>query len=195
MKPALRLLALAAALTLGACSSGETTVSGVDAEATGETTPGTGPTGTGPTAPTGATSVTGSPGGFDGAVSLDIPASKNPTGAAMYSCEGIEGTWIYEPGELSVQGLKFTLAAEPVDMGGGNGTLVIEGTIEIPGAGTAGFVDTIDLEIEGSASAPAMTSNGVKVDVTGALEGIPFDIAEFFPENASFPIVAGAAQC
>ena len=63
---------------LGACSGGDTEVQG------GGTAP-AGPTATGPTAagPTGETST----GAFDGAVSLDLSARQNPTGAAMY--EGV----------------------------------------------------------------------------------------------------------
>ena len=92
----------------------------------------TGPTATGPTAtaPTGATSTGGA---FDGPVSLDLSAEQNPTGASMYSCDGVEGTWTYEPGELDVEGIELTLDASEVDMSGGDGTLVISGEITIPG--------------------------------------------------------------
>ena len=181
--PAVSVLAI---VLLSACSTGETQVEG------GGTAP-TGPTATGPTAtgPTGTTAT----GEFDGAVSLDLSARQNPTGAAMYSCDGVEGTWTYEPGELPVQGIEFTLDATPVDMAGGNGTLVITGEITIPGAGGAGFTDTVELRITGTADAPAMESTGVKVDASGAIEGFPFDVAEFFPEKVAIPIVAGAEQC
>jgi hypothetical protein len=37
----------------------------------------------------------------------------------MYSCDGIEGTWTDEPGELPVQGIEFTVDGSQVDMGGG----------------------------------------------------------------------------
>ncbi|MCI0633374.1 MAG: hypothetical protein L0206_05565 [Actinobacteria bacterium] len=138
---------------------------------------------------------TGSTDGVSGAVSLAIPAEQNPTGAAVYSCDGIEGTWTYEPGELPVQGIEITFVAAPFSMEGGDGTLVIEGTVVIPGAGEATFTDTIDLEIGGTASAPTMTSAGVHVDTSGAIEGLPIDFAQFFPEDTSFPIVPGAERC
>jgi hypothetical protein len=175
-----------AIVLLGACSGGDTEVQG------GGTAP-TGPTATGPTAtgPTGETST----GAFDGPVSLDLSARQNPTGAAMYSCDGLEGTWTYEPGELPVQGIEFTLDATPVDMAGGSGTLVITGEITIPGAGGAGFTDTVKLSITGTADTPALEATGVKVEASGAIEGFPFDIAEFFPEKVAIPIVAGAEQC
>jgi hypothetical protein len=175
-----------AIVLFSACSSGDT-------EAEGGGTPPTGPTATGPTAtgPTGETST----GAFDGPVSLDLSAKQNPTGAAMYSCDGVEGTWIYEPGELPVQGIEFTLDASQVDMSGGNGTLVITGEITIPGVGGAGFTDTVELSITGTADAPAMRSTGVKVEASGALEGVPIDLAQFFPEKVALPIVTGAPQC
>lgn len=188
------LLTVILSVLLAACSTGSTEVEGVDGEATGGTTAPTAPTGT-TAAATGPTATTGVPDGFDGAVSLDIPPGKNPTGAVMYSCDGVEGTWTYEPGELTVQGIEFTTTAGPVDMSGGTGTLVIEGTVTIPGAGEATFTDTIDLEIRGTADAPTMASSGVKVNVSGVLEGIPINFGDFFPENAEFPIEAGAAQC
>ena len=113
----------------------------------------------------------------------------------MYSCDGVEGTWTYEPGELPVEGIEFTLEASQVDMAGGNGTLVITGEITIPGVGGAGFTDTVKLSITGTADAPAMEAAGVKVEATGALEGVPIDLAQFFPDKVALPIVAGAAQC
>jgi len=36
---------------------------------------------------------------------------------------------------------------------------------------------------------------GVKVEATGALQGVPIDLAQFFPDKVALPIVAGAAQC
>ena len=176
-----------AIVLLGACSSGDTEVEG------GGTAP-TGPTATGPTAtaPTGATS---SGGAFDGPVSLDLSAEQNPTGASMYSCDGVEGTWTYEPGELPIQGLELTLDASEVDMSGGDGTLVITGEITIPGVGGAGFTDTVELSITGTADAPAMQSTGVKVEASGALQGVPIDLAQFWPEEVALPIVTGASQC
>jgi hypothetical protein len=181
--PAVSVLAI---VLLGACSGGETQVEG------GGTAP-TGPTATGPTAtgPTGETST----GAFDGPVSLDLSAKQNPTGAAMYSCDGVEGTWTYEPGELPVEGIEFTLDATQVDMSGGRGTLVITGEITIPGVGGAGFTDTVELSITGTADAPAMQSTGVKVEASGALQGVPIDLAQFWPEKVALPIVAGAAKC
>jgi hypothetical protein len=110
---------------LGACSSGDTEVEG------GGTAP-TGPTATGPTA-TGPTGATSTGGAFDAPVSLDLSAKQNPTGASMYSCDGVEGTWTYEPGDLPIQGIEFTLDGSEVDMSGGDGTLVITGEITIPG--------------------------------------------------------------
>jgi hypothetical protein len=175
MRLAVRLLALGfvGTLTLAAtaCSSGSTTVSGLDGgEATGETSRATGQTaGTGPTAPTGTTGATG----LAGPVSLDIPVAQNITGAALYSCDGVEGTWHYDPGELPFGGIEFTIEAAPFEVTGGEGTLVIQGT-------------------EG---APTMASKGVDVEATGLIEGVPIDVAQFFPENAEFPIVPGAAQC
>ena len=175
-----------AILLFSACSSGDTEVED------GGTAP-TGPTATRPTAtgPTGETSI----GAFDGPVSLDLSAKQNPTGAAMYSCDGVEGTWTYEPGELPVQGIELTLDATQVDMAGGNGTLVITGEITIPGVGGAGFTDTVELSITGTADAPAMQSTGVKVEASGALEDVPIDLAQFFPEKVALPIVTGAPQC
>jgi hypothetical protein len=179
--------AVVAIVLFAACSSGDTQVEG------GGTQP-TGPTATGPTA-SGPTGETATGGEFDGAVSLDLSGEQNPTGAAMYSCDGLEGTWTYEPGELSVEGIEFTFDATPVDMAGGNGTLVITGEIKIPGAGGAGFTDTVKLSITGTADAPAMEATGVKVEASGAVEGFGFDIAQFFPEKVAIPIVTGAPQC
>ena len=183
------LIALSAVLALAGCETGETEVQGGATQETGPTAP-TGSTATGPTAPSGPTG-----GAFSGAVSLEIPAERNPTGAAVFSCDGIEGTWTYEPGGLPVQGIEITFEAAPFSMEGGDGTLVIDGTVVIPGAGEASFTDTIDLEIAGTDAAPTMTSTGVQVDTSGAIEGFPFDFAQFFPENTSFPIVRGAGQC
>jgi len=157
-----------AILLFSACSSGDTGVEG------GGTAP-TGPTPTGPTA-------TG-------------PTATGPTGASMYSCDGVEGTWIYEPGELPIQGIELTLDASEVDMSGGDGTLVITGEITIPGVGGAGFTDTVELSITGTADAPAMQSTGVKVEASGALQGVPIDLAQLWPEKVALPIVTGASQC
>jgi hypothetical protein len=180
-----------AILLFSACSSGDTEVEGGGTAPAGPTA--TGPAATGPTAtgPTGATST----GAFDGPVSLDLSAKQNPTGAAMYSCDGVEGTWTYEPGELPIQGIEFTLDASEVDMSGGDGTLVITGEITIPGVGGAGFTDTVELSITGTADAPAMQSTGVKVEASGALQGVPIDLAQFWPEKVALPIVTGASQC
>ena len=179
--------AVVAIVLLAGCSSGETQVQG------GGTSP-TGPTATGPTA-TGPTGETPTGGPFDGPVSLDLSAEQNPTGAGMYSCDGLEGTWIYDPGELNIEGVEIKIDASQVDMAGGNGTLVITGEITLPGLGGAGFTDTVKLFITGTADAPAMQSAGVKVEATGALEGIPIDLAQFFPEKVVLPIAAGAPQC
>jgi hypothetical protein len=142
------------------------------------------PIATGPTA-TGPTGTTAAGGTLDGAVSLDLSARQDPTGAAMYSCNGIEGSWTYEPGELSVTGLEFTLTASEADMD--DGTLIIEGEVTMPGAGSAGFVDTVELRITGTAEASAMESTGVRVEASGLLEGLPFDFAEFFPGEGRDP--------
>ena len=181
-----------AIVLLGACSSGDTEVEPGGTAPTGPTA--TGPTATGQTAtaPTGATSTGGA---FDGPVSLDLSAKQNPTGASMYSCDGVEGTWTYEPGELPIQGIELTLDASEVDMSGGDGTLVISGEITIPGVGGAGFTDTVELSITGTADAPAMQSTGVKVEASGALQGVPIDLAQFWPEKVALPIVTGASQC
>ena len=176
-----------AILLFPACSAGETRVEG------GGDTGTTGPTAT--TGPTGATSVTGAGGEFDGPVSLDLTQQENPTGAAVYSCDGVEGTWTYDPGKLPVSTVVITIQPSQVDMDGGDGTLVIEGDITIPGGGTASFVDTVELRLVGSADAPAMQAAGVKVKASGLLEGLPFDLAKFFPEKVAIPIVPGADQC
>jgi hypothetical protein len=178
-------LACFAILLLGACSSGETDVEGGGTAATGATE--TGPTATGPTATTGE--------GLTGAVQLDLSAEDNPTGATMYSCDGVEGTWTYDPGKLDVQGVEITMDPAEVNMSGGTGTLVITGEVTLPGAGGAGFTDTVKLRITGTADAPAMEANGIKVEATGALQGVPIDLAHFFPEKVAIPIVAGAPKC
>lgn len=193
-----RALALStfAILLFAACSTGETEVQGGGTPPTGPTGTGstaTGATATGPTetGPTGTTAEAG----LGGAVQLDLSAEQNPTGASMYSCDGVEGTWTYEPGELPIQGIEFTLDASEVDMSGGDGTLVITGEITIPGVGGAGFTDTVELSITGTADAPAMQSTGVKVEASGALQGVPIDLAQFWPEKVALPIVTGASQC
>ena len=174
-----------AIVLFAACSTGETQVQG------GGTSP-TGPTETGPTA-TGPTAATG--GGLTGAVQLDLSAEQNPTGASMYSCDGVEGTWTYDPGTLDVQGVEITLEPADVDMSGGTGTLVISGEVTLPGAGGAGFTDTVKLRITGTADAPTMEAAGVHVEATGALQGVPIDLAHFFPEKVAIPIVEGAPKC
>lgn len=115
-------------MLLAACG-GETEVQGGGV--------GTGPTATGPTA-TGPTAETAETDPFGGPVQLDLTNQQNPTGAAMYSCDGIEGTWTYEPGKHPVEGVEMTIGPSPVDMSGGEGTLVIEGEITIPGWGARG---------------------------------------------------------
>jgi hypothetical protein len=169
-----------------ACSSGETQVQG------GGTSP-SGPTETGATA-TGATG-TSAAGGLTGAVSLDLSKVENSTGAAMYSCDGVDGTWTYDPGKLDVEGIEISIDQAQVDMSGGTGTLVISGQVTLPGAGGAGFTDTVKLSITGTADAPTMEATGVKVDASGALQGVPFNLSNFFPEKRAIPIVPGAPQC
>jgi len=174
-----------AIVLLSACSTGETQVQG------GGTSP-TRPTETGPTA-TGPTAATG--GGLTGAVQLDLSAVDNPTGATMYSCAGVEGTWTYDPGTLDVEGVEITMEPADVDMAGGNGTLKISGEVTLPGAGGAGFTDTVQLRITGTADAPTMEAAGVHVEATGALQGVPIDLAHFFPEKVAIPIVGGSPKC
>ena len=176
-----------AILLFPACSAEETQVEG------GGETETIGPTAT--TGPTGPTSVTGPGGEFGGPVSLDLTHAENPTGAAVYSCDGVEGTWTYDPGTLPASAVVITIQPSQVDMDGGDGTLVIEGDITIPGGGTASFVDTVELRVVGSADAPVMHAAGVKVKANGLLEGRPFDLAKFFPEKVAIPIVPGADQC
>ena len=174
-----------AIVLFAACSTGETDVQG------GGTSP-TGPTETGSTA-TGPTAATG--GGLSGAVQLDLSAEDNPTGATMYSCDGVEGTWTYDPGTLDVEGVEITMDQAQVDMAGGTGTLEISGEVTLPGAGGAGFTDTVRLRITGTADAPTMEAAGVHVEATGALQGVPIDLAHFFPEKVAIPIVEGAPKC
>jgi hypothetical protein len=183
-----RVLAVAPLLFIvlfAACSSGETQVQG------GGTSP-SGPTETGPTAtgPTGTTAA----GGLSG-VSLDLSKVENSTSAAMYSCDGVEGTWTYDPGKLDVEGIEISIDQAQVDMSGGTGTLVISGQVTLPGAGGASFTDTVKLSITGTADAPTMEATGVKVDASGALQGVPFNLSNFFPEKRAIPIVPGAPQC
>jgi hypothetical protein len=182
------ILVVAVPVLLAACG-GETEVQGGGIE-TGPTAPtATGPTATGPTAETAAEP-------FSGPVQLDLSNRQNPTGAAFYSCDGLEGTWTYEPGELPVEGVEITMRAEPVDMGGGNGTLVIEGEITLPaGAGSGTFTDTVELAIGGTDAAPTLRSSGVEVDASGVVEAFGFDVVQFFPEKVEIPIVEGAPQC
>jgi hypothetical protein len=184
-----RLVLGVAVMALLAACGGETQVGGGGIETRPTAPTATGPTATGPTAET-ATEA------FGGPVQLDLSQRQNPTGAAFYSCDGLEGTWTYEPGELPVEGVEITMRAEPVDMDGGDGTLVIEGEITLPaGAGSGTFTDTVELEIVGTDDAPAIHSTGVEVDATGIVEGFGFDIGQFFPENVEIPIVEGAPQC
>ena len=184
-------LATFATLLVAACSTGETEVQGGGTPPTGPT--GTGSTATGPTetGPTGTTAEAG----LGGAVQLDLSAEQNPTGASMYSCDGVEGTWTYDPGTLDVEGVEITMEPAEVNMSGGTGTLVISGEVTLPGAGGAGFTDTVTLRITGTADAPTMEANGVKVKATGALQGVPIDLAHFFPEKVAIPIVEGATSC
>ena len=177
------------ALVLLAACGGDTQVEGGGIE-TGPTAPtATGPTATGPTAETAETDP------FAGPVELDLSARQNPTGAAMYSCDGIEGTWTYDPGELPVQGVDISVEAEPVDMSGGTGTLVITVEVTIPGAGGGTGVSSVDLTVVGTAEAPAIAASGTQVDASGAIEGIGFSFGDFFPENVEIPIVAGSTHC
>ena len=123
---ALAAATLFAIVLFAACSTGETQVQG------GSTSP-TGPTETGPTAtgPTGTTAEAG----LGGAVQLDLSQVDNSTGATMFSCDGLEGTWTYDPGQLDIEGVEITMEPAEVDMSGGTGTLVISGQVQLPGAG------------------------------------------------------------
>ena len=40
-----------------------------------------------------------------------------------------------------------------------------------------------------------MESTGVQVEASGVLEGLGFDVAQFFPEKVSIPIAADTAHC
>jgi hypothetical protein len=171
---------LLAMMLAAACSTGETEGQ------VGGSSP-TGPTQTGATGTTEA--------GLGGAVQLDLSAEENPTGASMYSCDGVEGTWTYDPGTIDVGGVEITMEPADVNMSGGTGTLVISGEVTLPGAGGAGFTDTVKLRITGTADAPTMEASGVKVEATGALQGVPIDLAHFFPEKVAIPIVEGAPNC
>lgn len=188
-------LATFATLLVAACSTGETEVQGGGTPPTGPT--GTGSTATGATAtgPTETATATTADAGMGGAVQLDLSAEQNPTGASMYSCDGVEGTWTYDPGTLEVEGVEITMEPAEVNMSGGTGTLVISGEVTLPGAGGAGFTDTVTLRITGTADAPTMEASGVKVKATGALQGVPIDLAHFFPEKVAIPIVEGASNC
>lgn len=188
-------LATFATLLVAACSTGETEVQGGGTPPTGPT--GTGSTATGATAtgPTETATATTADAGMGGAVQLDLSAEQNPTGASMYSCDGVEGTWTYDPGTLDVEGVEITMEPAEVNMSGGTGTLVISGEVTLPGAGGAGFTDTVTLRITGTADAPTMEASGVKVKATGALQGVPIDLAHFFPEKVAIPIVEGASNC
>ena len=126
---------------------------------------------------------------------LDLSQVGNSTGATMFSCDGVEGTWTYDPGQLDIEGVEITMEPARVDMSGGTGILVISGQVQLPGAGGAGFTDTVKLRITGTADAPAMEAAGVHVEATGALQGVPIDLAQFFPEKVALPIVAGGPQC
>jgi hypothetical protein len=179
-----RVLAIApllAMMLVAACSTGETEGQ------VGGSSP-TGPTQTGATGTT-------AEAGLGGAVQLDLSAEENPTGASMYSCDGVEGTWTYDPGTIDVGGVEITMEPADVNMSGGTGTLVISGEVTLPGAGGAGFTDTVKLRITGTADAPTMEASGVKVEATGALQGVPIDLAHFFPEKVAIPIVEGAPNC
>ena len=112
----------------------------------------------------------------------------------MYSCDGVEGTWTYDPGTLDVEGVEITIEPAEVNMSGGTGTLVISGEVTLPGAGGAGFTDTVTLRITGTADAPTMEANGVKVKATGALQGVPIDLAQLLPREGGDPDRRGCPE-
>jgi hypothetical protein len=128
-------------------------------------------------------------------VQLDLSAEQNPTGASMYSCDGVEGTWTYDPGTLEVEGVEITMEPAEVNMSGGTGTLVISGEVTLPGAGGAGFTDTVTA---------AHHRHGGRADDGGERRqgqgdrrapGRSDRPRHFFPEKVAIPIVAGAPNC
>lgn len=185
-------LVVALGVLLAACSTGSTEVQGVEGQAAGDATASTGATAaTGPTVETAETDA------FGGPVELDFTQSRNPTGAAMYSCDGIEGTWTYDPGTGLHEGLRVEDVIEiaEVDMSGGSGTLVFQAELDIPGEGSGTITYTVDLQVTGTAEAPTMESSGIHVDASGIFEGVPIESGGFFPEDQAFPIIAGSTHC
>lgn len=181
-----------AILLFAACSTGETQVQGGGTSPTGPTE--TGPTATGPTAtgPT-ATGPTAS-GEFDGPVSVDLLKAGGAAAgieAELYSCDGVEGTWTY-----TVKGgpLGFDIDTT-VDMGGGDGTLIISDDIALGGV-SASFTDTVDLVVAGTPDAPTLKATKIAVDVDSNIPGLTDDLfAGLFRQNEEVPVQTGAAQC
>lgn len=185
MRPARALVLIGSAVALSAaCTSGQTQVQGLP-EST-ETTRPTGPTATGPTAATGA---------LGGAFSLQFDAlAPQVSEAAFFTCNGLEGTWRYIFQADFGQGVGFDIDTT-MDMAGGDGTLVFGDEFSFAGSGTISWQDTVELELTGTADAPALVATNVDVSFSGSVEGFPVSFFETFPENQEFPIVPGSDRC
>jgi hypothetical protein len=187
------LLVLLVSLVLAACGGGETEVTGGGGDDTGATGPtATGASGATATGATGAaTGSTGAVGG--GAYSLaleDYP--REVTDVAFYTCDGLEGTWIYLFQAEFAPGVAFDIDEE-VDMGGGDGTLVISGAFELAGLGTVSWTDTIDLRLNGSRS---LEATDIRVEVDAPIPGFSDDLfTGLIPEGRPIPIVEGSDRC
>lgn len=185
MRPARALVLIGSAVALSAaCTSGQTQVQGLP-EST-ETIRPTGPTATGPTAATGA---------LGGAFSLQFDAlAPQVSEAAFFTCNGLEGTWRYIFQADFGQGVGFDIDTT-MDMAGGDGTLVFGDEFSFAGSGTISWQDTVELELTGTADAPALVATNVDVSFSGSVEGFPVSFFETFPENQEFPIVPGSDRC
>lgn len=181
--------ALMTVLLLAACTTGETQVQGGNGTSATGPTAATGPTSTGPTGATGSTAAAGGP--FSVEFPPDVAAVSE---RAFFTCDGLEGTWTYVFGADFGGGIAMDIETT-VDMEGGDGTLVIGESFEVPGLGTVAFTDTIELVVAGTPEAPTLQATSITVDVEGNIPGLE-EIAEaFFTENAEVPVVAGAEQC
>ena len=132
---------------------------------------------------------------MSGAVQLDLSQVDNSTGATMFSCDGVEGTLDLRPGRLDVEGVEITMEPAEVNMSGGRGPGHLGAKVTLPGAGGAGFTDTVKLRITGTADAPALEAAGVHVEATGALAGRSIDLAQFFPEEGGHTDRRRRPQC
>jgi hypothetical protein len=188
MRPS-RLLALILSSAFAtACTTGSTQVQGLPEET--ETSRPTGPTATGPTAATG---VTGAGEAFSLVFEIPPEAEAFISEAAFFTCDGLEGTWRYLFQADFGQGINLDVDTT-VDMAGGDGTLVFGGDLNIQG-GSVSFTDTVELEITGTADAPALIATSVEVDLSGSIEGIPVSFFETFQQNEELPIVPGSDRC